>query len=59
MEDRTRHYACLAIAVGLMITGTLATGVLPSTTLYQVFAGGIIVLGFGIAYACLGALDFE
>ncbi|PSQ15433.1 hypothetical protein BRD00_14145 [Halobacteriales archaeon QS_8_69_26] len=59
MEDRTRRYACLAIGVGLILTGTFATGLLPSTTLYQVFAGGIIVLGFAVVWACLGSLDVE
>lgn len=58
MEDRTRRYACLALAASLLVTGTLATGLLPSGTVYQVLAGAIIVAGFAVGYACLGAFDF-
>lgn len=56
-EDR-RQAACLAGAAVLVAAGTLGTGLLPSTTPYQVLAGGAIVLGFGLAFYCLGALVF-
>jgi len=49
----------MAVAILLIIGGTLATGLLPSSTPYQVLAGGIIVAGFGVAYWTLGALDWE
>ena len=57
MKDRIRRYACLGVAGVLVITGTIATGLVPSTTLYQVLAGGIIVAGFAIGYLCLGTFD--
>lgn len=56
--DRRRRYAGLGVAVVLIITGTLATGLLPSTPLYQVIAGGLIVAGFAVGYASLGAFEF-
>jgi hypothetical protein len=56
-EDR-RQAGCLAVAVALVIAGTLGTGLLPSTTAAQVAAGGAIVLGFALAFYCLGALEF-
>lgn len=55
---RVRQYACLVGAVVLVIGGTLATGVLPSTLPYQVLAGGAIVAGFALGYACVGAFEF-
>ncbi len=58
MNDRRRQYICLGLAALLVISGTLATGLLPSTRLSQILAGGIIVAGFGIGYACLGAFEF-
>jgi hypothetical protein len=58
MEDRTRTYACLALSVVLVVGGTLATGLLPPTPGYQVVAGGIILLGFVLVYACLGGFQF-
>lgn len=58
MESGTRRYACLAVAVALIVAGTLATGLLPSTLPFQVLAGGIIVAGFALSYACLGADEF-
>lgn len=57
MENR-RRYAGLGVAVVLIITGTLATGFLPSTPLYQVIAGGLIVAGFAVGYASSGAFEF-
>ncbi len=61
MLDRT--YPCLGLAGLLIAAGTLATGLLPSTAPYQVLAGGIIVAGFALVYACIGvgldALDGE
>lgn len=56
-EDR-RQAACLGVAVALVVAGTLGTGLLPSTTAYQLLAGGAIVLGFALAFYCLGALQF-
>lgn len=56
--DRRRRYAGLGVAVVLIITGTLGTGFLPSTPLYQVIAGGLIVAGFAVGYASLGAFEF-
>jgi hypothetical protein len=57
MADRRRRYLCLGIATALIVAGTLATGLLPSTAPYQALAGGIIVLGFAVLYVCLGPLD--
>ena len=59
MEHRTRRYACLALAGTLLVTGTLATGLLPSGAIYQALAGGIIVLAFAVGYACLGVFDVD
>lgn len=53
MESRTR-YACLGLSVLLVIGGTLATGVVPSTLPAQALAGGVIVAGFLLVYVCLG-----
>lgn len=57
LEDR-RQAVCLGAAVALVVAGTLGTGLLPSTTAFQVLAGGAIVLGFGLAFYCLDALQF-
>lgn len=57
MENRTKQYVCLGVAVLLIIAGTLATGLLPSTPLFQVLAGGVIVAGFAVVYACLGPFE--
>lgn len=56
MDDRTRTYACLAVAVLLVVVGSLATGVVPATLPYQALAGAVIVAGFALAFACVGAL---
>ena len=58
MKERIRQYACLGLAVVMVITGTVATGLLPSTILYQVLAGGVIVAGFAVTFVCLGGFDF-
>lgn len=58
MKERTRQYACLGLAVLLVITGTVATGLLPSTVLYQVFAGSVVVAGFAVSFVCLGGFEF-
>ena len=58
MQVRTRRSLGLGIAVALIIAGTLATGLLPPTFLYQVLAGGIIVTGFAVGYLSLGTFDF-
>lgn len=57
MKDGIRQYGCLGVAVALIVTGTLATGLLPPTPLYQVLAGGIIVGGFAVVFICLGSVD--
>jgi hypothetical protein len=57
MNDRTRQYLCLGVAVVLIVTGTLATGLFPPTLLYQALAGGTIVTGFAVAYVCLGSFE--
>lgn len=57
MSEKLRTYGCLALAGLLVVAGTLATGLLPQTTLYQVLAGAIIVAGFGLGFVCLGGLD--
>jgi hypothetical protein len=54
---KRRPYACLGLAAALVVGGTLAAGLLPQTPLYQVLAGGIIVAGFAVGYACVGAFD--
>jgi len=55
-EDR-RRAVCLAVAVALVVGGTLGTGVLPSTPAGQAVAGAAIVAGFGLGFYCLGALE--
>lgn len=57
MSEKLRTYGCLALAVLLVVAGTLATGLLPPTALYQVLAGGVIVAGFALVFVCLGGLD--
>lgn len=47
-----RSLACPGLAVVLVVAGSLATGVLPSTTPYQVIAGGGIVAGFALLLYC-------
>ena len=59
MKERIRQYACLGVAVALIITGTLATGLVPSTTPYQVLAGSVIVAGFAVSYVCLSGFIFR
>jgi len=54
MLDGSREQACFAVAVLLVVGGTVVAGLLPQTGLSQVLAGGIIVAGFGVAWACLG-----
>jgi hypothetical protein len=57
VKDGTRRYACLGGGTVLIIGGTLATGLLPSALPYQLLAGGIIVAGFAVVYACLGSFN--
>ena len=52
-----RQLGCLAVAVVLVVGGTLATGVLPRTTAGQLVAGGIIVAGFAVLYYCFAGGD--
>jgi fructose-1,6-bisphosphatase/inositol monophosphatase family enzyme len=56
MDDRLRTYGGLALAAVLVVAGTLLTGILPSTALYQAIAGAVIVAGFAVVYLTLGAL---
>ena len=58
MNDKPRQYVFLGLAAVLIVTGTLATGLLPSTPFYQLLSGGIIVAGFAVGYAGLGAFEF-
>lgn len=57
MNDRLRTPLCLAVAGLVVVAGTLATGLLPQTTPYQVLSGMIIVAGFGLGFYCVGGLD--
>lgn len=57
MNEKLRTYGGLALAVVLIVAGTLATGLLPSGVEYQVVAGAIIVAGFAVGYYSLGAFD--
>ena len=59
MKESTRQYGCLGLAVLLVITGTVATGLLPSTVFYQALAGSVIVAGFAVSFMCLGGFDFH
>lgn len=43
---------CTVVAGVLLVGGTLATGVLPSTALYQAVAGGLIVSAFALLLYC-------
>jgi fructose-1,6-bisphosphatase/inositol monophosphatase family enzyme len=57
MDGRLRTYGSLAVALLLVLAGTLATGVLPATVPYQLLAGLVIVAGFAVGY--LGLVGFE
>ena len=57
MTDRLRPYVCFGVAVVLIIAGTITTGLLPSTTLYQVLAGSMIVAGFVVRYLYFGGIE--
>ena len=54
MLDDPREYAWFAVALLLVVGGTVAAGLLPGTARYQVLAGGIIVAGFAVAWLALG-----
>jgi hypothetical protein len=58
MKRKRRQYVFLGLAAVLIVVGTLTTGFLPSTPFYQVLSGGIIVAGFAVGYASLGAFEF-
>jgi hypothetical protein len=58
MREQTKRYGGFGLAAVLVITGTLASGFLPSTMPYQVLAGGFIVAGFLISFVCLGGVEF-
>lgn len=58
MDEKTREYAGVGLGIVLIVGGIFSTGILPSTTLYQVLAGGIIVAGFAIAFASVNAFEF-
>lgn len=53
----SRAVGCAAVAVALVVVGTLATGWLPSSTPYQVVAGGVIVAGFALLLYCFRDWD--
>lgn len=57
MDERTRRYAMLGLAVALIVVGTLSTGLLPSTPIFQVVAGALIVAGFAVGYVGIGAIQ--
>jgi hypothetical protein len=57
MENKHRRCVFLGLAVVLIVFGTLATGYLPSTPFYQILSGSLIVAGFAVGYAGLGAFD--
>jgi hypothetical protein len=59
MNVEFRDVVCAGVALTLIVSGTLATGVFPSTTPYQVLAGSMIVAGFAVGYYCLGAFQME
>lgn len=59
MKDTTRQYGCVAVAVALVIAGTIGTGLAPPTALYQALAGSLIVAGFAVSYLCLGGFDLR
>lgn len=59
MDDRLRTYGLLLLAVVLVVVGTLATGFLPPTLPYQLLAGTLIVVGFGLGYLGLDGLGIE
>lgn len=59
LSGRTRTYGGLLLGISLVVVGALATGILPSTTPFQVFAGGIIVAGFVVGYVSLGVFAFR
>ena len=42
----------------LIVAGTLATGLLPPSGTSRILVGGLIVAGFAVAYAAVGASDF-
>lgn len=48
-----REVACFVIAVGMVLTGTFATGLLPARLPYQVLAGSLIVGAFLLVGGCL------
>ena len=52
-----RELGCSAVAVALVVVGTFATGLLPSSRPYQVVAGGIIVAGFALLLYCFRGWD--
>lgn len=59
LSERARTYGGLLVGVMLVVLGALATGILPSTTPVQIFAGGIIVAGFVVGYVSLGVFAFR
>jgi hypothetical protein len=58
MKNKRRQYVYLGLAAVLIVAGTLATGLLPSTLFYQLLSGGFIVAGFAVGYAGLGTFEF-
>ena len=47
-----REIGCALAAFGLVVVGTVSTGVLPPTAVGQAVAGGLIVAGFALLFYC-------
>ena len=47
-----REIGCVLFAFALVVAGTFATGLLPSSAPYQAVAGGVIVAGFALLFYC-------
>lgn len=58
MNSTVRQVVCMGVAVTLLVSGTLASGLFSFGTLSQILAGAMIVAGFAVAYFCLGAFQF-
>jgi hypothetical protein len=58
MKKKHRRYVFLGLAALLGVVGIFGTSFLLSTPFYQTLSGGIIVAGFAVGYAGLGAFGF-
>lgn len=54
MKEQLRQYVCLGVGAVLIVSGTIATGLVPPGVLYQILAGSLIVVGFAVSYKCFG-----